>query len=104
MIHRFSSRLAAAIAASAAAVAAAQTQAPAPTAPTPTVTYRSTFDGYQPFNDQQVGSWKDANDNVGRIGGWRAYAKEAQQGEGKGEGKPTEAPAAAPAHPPSHKH
>jgi hypothetical protein len=23
-------------------------------------------------------SWRDANDRVGRIGGWRAYAREAQ--------------------------
>ena len=23
-------------------------------------------------------AWKDANDNAARIGGWRAYAREAQ--------------------------
>lgn len=38
--------------------------------------YRSPLDGYQRFTEEQVGSWKDANDNVGRIGGWREYAKE----------------------------
>ena len=26
----------------------------------------------------RVGSWRDANDLTGRIGGWRAYAREAQ--------------------------
>jgi hypothetical protein len=99
MIHRFPSRLAAACAACTAAVAGAQTQA-APPAVAPATTYRSTFEGYQPFNDQPVGVWKDANDAVGRIGGWRAYAKEAQEAQGK----PAEAPAAAPAQPPGHKH
>lgn len=48
--------------------------------------YRSTFEGYRAFADEKVGSWRDANDTVGRIGGWRAYAKEARQ--------PASAPAA----------
>lgn len=39
--------------------------------------YQSPFDGYRRFTQEQVGSWKAANDNVGRIGGWREYAKEA---------------------------
>ena len=100
MIHRFPLRVAAAWAACAAAAAGAQTQTPPPAAPAPSTSYRSTFEGYPPFNDQAVGSWKNANDTVSRIGGWREYAKEAQQGEGK----PSGAPAAAPAHPPGHKH
>ena len=41
--------------------------------------YQSTFEGYRRFSDEKVGSWREANDNVGRIGGWREYAKEAQQ-------------------------
>jgi len=41
--------------------------------------YRSAFEGYRPNAEVQVGAWKDANDQVGRIGGWRAYAKEASQ-------------------------
>lgn len=44
-------------------------------------TYRSAFDGFRRFADQPVGSWREANDTVGRVGGWRAYAREA---EGKG--------------------
>jgi hypothetical protein len=33
---------------------------------------------YQPFSDEKVVPWKEANDNVGRIGGWREYAREAR--------------------------
>jgi len=40
-------------------------------------TYRSVFDGYRNHANVDVGSWKGANDNVGRIGGWREYLKEA---------------------------
>ena len=43
--------------------------------------YRSAFDGYRHHADQPVGSWREANDRVGRIGGWRAYAREAQGGD-----------------------
>lgn len=41
--------------------------------------YRSVFDGYQPFTDEKTRSWKDSNDTVGKIGGWRSYAKEAAE-------------------------
>lgn len=43
-------------------------------------TYRSAFEGFRRFADQPVGSWREANDTVGRVGGWRAYAREAQGG------------------------
>ena len=43
------------------------------------VSYQSPIADYQPFADEKVTSWKAANDKVGQIGGWRAYAKEAQQ-------------------------
>ena len=39
---------------------------PAATAPTP-LAYRSALDGYKPFADQPVGSWRDANDAVARA-------------------------------------
>ncbi len=39
--------------------------------------YRSAFQGYRPNAVAEVGNWKEANDKVGRIGGWRVYAKEA---------------------------
>lgn len=46
----------------------------------PPVAYRSAFSGYQPLADGKVG-WKEANDEVGRIGGWRTYAREANAPE-----------------------
>lgn len=58
---------------------AAIAQMPAPAAPA-TTEFRSALDGYQPYTDEKIVPWKEANDSVGRIGGWRAYAKEAQQG------------------------
>ena len=45
------------------------------------VSYTSPVADYQPFVDEKITSWKAANDKVGQIGGWRAYAKEAQQPE-----------------------
>ena len=45
----------------------------------PPATYRSAFENYQPYTDEKVVNWQEANDNTGRIGGWRAYAKEAAQ-------------------------
>lgn len=43
--------------------------------------YRSALEGYQPFSDEELLPWKQANDTVGKIGGWRAYAKEAAEGQ-----------------------
>jgi hypothetical protein len=43
--------------------------------------FRSAFDGYQPYSDEKISDWKDANDGVARIGGWRAYTKEANSTE-----------------------
>ena len=42
--------------------------------------YRSAFEGYRGFTDQPLGFWRKANDDVGRIGGWKAYAGEGQGG------------------------
>lgn len=41
--------------------------------------YESAFTQYRRLTDGPVGSWRDANDTVTRIGGWRAYAREAAQ-------------------------
>jgi hypothetical protein len=40
--------------------------------------YTSPIADYQKFIDEKVLDWKAANDKVAEIGGWRAYAKEAQ--------------------------
>jgi len=50
-----------------------------PKAVVPPLVYSSVLQGYRPNAEVAVGSWKDTNDNVGRIGGWRVYAKEARQ-------------------------
>ena len=43
---------------------------------------RSAFDGYRAYNDEALSNWKAANENVARIGGWREYARQAQEQEG----------------------
>jgi hypothetical protein len=43
----------------------------------PRLVHRSSFLGCRTTGDVSVGSWKDANDTVARIGGWRAHAREA---------------------------
>lgn len=40
--------------------------------------YVPAFTGYRAFADQPVIAWREANDTVGRIGGWQAYARESQ--------------------------
>lgn len=46
--------------------------------------YQSAFSHYHLFNEQPVLPWRETNDTVGRIGGWRFYAREAQQPDGDG--------------------
>ena len=41
--------------------------------------YDSAFSRYKPYRDEKATPWRDANDIVTQIAGWRAYAKEAQQ-------------------------
>ena len=57
--------------------------------------YRSPLAGYRPYVDESVSSWKEANENVGRIGGWREYAREAQQAT-PGGARPSAPPTPAP--------
>jgi len=45
----------------------------------PPLLHESAFAKYRRLTDVPVGSWRDANDTVTRIGGWRAYAREAAQ-------------------------
>lgn len=47
-------------------------------APAPPLAYRSAFSDYKPMGEDKVG-WRQANDEVGRIGGWRVYAREANE-------------------------
>ena len=62
--------------------AGAQTKPPAVAAVAASAPVKSAFEGYQAYSDDTMTSWKAANDEVARIGGWREYAKQAQQPEG----------------------
>lgn len=48
-------------------------------ATSPALQYHSVLAQYRRFSDQPVIFWRGANDTVGKIGGWRVYAKEARQ-------------------------
>jgi len=55
----------------------------------PPLVHESAFTQYRRLTDVPVGSWRDANDTVARIGGWRVYAREAA-----GSASPAASPAA----------
>lgn len=53
---------------------------PGPTdalAAVPAVIYRSSLASYRRLSAEPGVPWREANETVGRIGGWRAYAREA---------------------------
>lgn len=50
-----------------------------PQARVPAATYRSPLAGYRRLGDDVRVPWREANETVNRIGGWRAYAREAHQ-------------------------
>lgn len=52
-----------------------------PAAAVPPALHRSAFQGYRAAGDQALGSWREANERVARIGGWRAYTREANAPE-----------------------
>jgi len=43
------------------------------------IPYTSAFDSYIKFDFLPEIGWREANDKVGQIGGWRAYAKIVQE-------------------------
>lgn len=55
--------------------------------------FHSLSEDYEPYSDQKLIPWREANDNVGRIGGWREYAREARPQSGS---SPASAPGSAP--------
>lgn len=56
------------------------TTAPKAAAPAPLqLQYFSVFTNYQYFREQPLLSWQETNDNVGKIGGWRFYARDSIQ-------------------------
>lgn len=60
-------------------------QSPTPAAPASAAqasqspVFRSAMEGYKPYTEEATANWREANDTTARIGGWRAYAKEARQ-------------------------
>ena len=49
----------------------------------PPLVYRSPFSTYRAQGDAALLPWREANDRVRAIGGWRVYAREAQQPNGR---------------------
>lgn len=84
------------------------------------LTHRSAFAAYRGHDDVKPVPWREANDTVGRIGGWRAYAREAAASEPPaatpgttpparpaapaGAGDTPKPPAGAASAPPTHRH
>lgn len=68
-----------------------------PKAQVPAVRYESSLGQSRRTGDDKPVAWRDANDAVTRIGGWRVYAREAQQPDPASSEKPGVPPAQAPA-------
>ncbi|HSI54134.1 MAG TPA: hypothetical protein VK981_09215 [Ramlibacter sp.] len=45
----------------------------------PAAPYQSAFENYRPYTDEAVRDWNQSNTAVREAGGWRAYARQAQQ-------------------------
>lgn len=71
-----------------------------PKAQVPSVRYESSFAQFRRLGNDKPVAWREANDAVARIGGWRVYAREAQQPEPAVAEKPV-VPAQAPAQMPA---
>lgn len=50
-------------------------------APVPPAVYRSSLAQHRRHAEQPVQPWAQSNETVNRIGGWRAYAREAAQAQ-----------------------
>lgn len=72
--------------------------------PVPVATYTSPLTGYRRLGEDRRIDWKDANETVNRIGGWRTYTREAQQPDAAASAPPARASGAAPAHGSHQKH
>lgn len=43
--------------------------------------YQSPLTAYKPYQEKDSPGWKELNDRVGELGGWRYYAREAFESE-----------------------
>lgn len=99
MVHSFSRWLTPAALFAAAWATAAQT-APSPARPdpldpkahVPALVIEPSFAKVRRPGDEGPVSWREANDTVARVGGWRVYAREAQQPEPTPPAPPTQPP------------
>ena len=68
------------------------------TADVPRTSHESAFKAYRRLGDTPPTPWKQANETVERIGGWRAYAREADPARAPADAAsaPTPLPAPAP--------
>ena len=67
-----------------------------PKAQVPAVRYESSLAQIRRMGDNKPVAWRDANEAVARIGGWRVYAREAQQPDPAPSTQPAALPAQAP--------
>ncbi len=81
----------------AAAPATARADPLDPKATVPALRYVSAFAQFRGIGDEPPVSWREANDAVARIGGWRVYLREAQQPAPVEPVVPSTAPAQGPA-------
>jgi hypothetical protein len=51
----------------------------APEARVPAVTYRSAFQDYRPYREQELASWRAVNEEVARVGGHVGVMKNAEK-------------------------
>jgi len=66
-----------------------------PSVPGPAFRYESAFESYQPFQGRKPVSWKDANEEMGRLGGHAGHASPAAPSQGA-DRQPTIPPPPAP--------
>ncbi len=63
-----------------------------PQARVPAAAYTSALSTYRRLGEDKPVPWKEANETVNRIGGWRAYAREAQRPDAAAPARPASAP------------
>lgn len=59
-----------------------------PAASGPEFEYRSAFTDYRPFSDEKLAPWREANDEVGRVGGKAGHGGHAKPAPVKPASKP----------------
>lgn len=66
-------------------------------APVPALSARSSLRDYRPYMDAEVGPWRQLNDTVRQVGGWKTYARLSQQPDGAEDAQPVQGtPASSP--------